>query len=224
MLEPLDYNIGFVTEPCVERSVVRNGSAAVDSVMLSSGSMHMPLGRGAVGDLLVAVGRSRDRAAFATLFAHFAPKVKAYLIRLGSEPAVAEELTQEVMITVWRRAETFDPRQASAGTWIYTVARNKRIDAIRRERRPEFDPSDPALVPDDAPPADRVVADGQTADAVGVAIATLPDEQAALLRLAYFEDKSHSEIAELLGLPLGTVKSRLRLAMTKLKKTLVDIR
>ena len=184
----------------------------------------MPRRTGEFDTLIVAIAQTQDRTAFATLFGHFAPKVKAYLIRLGANGAGAEELTQEVMLTIWRRAVTFDPRQASASTWIYTVARNKWIDAIRREKRPEFDPNDPALVPDELPAADRVVSDGQTASGVGEAIRALPEEQATLLRLAYFDDKSHSEIAEQLDLPLGTVKSRLRLAMAKLKKTLVEYR
>ena len=86
--------------------------------------------------------QTRDRAAFAALFAHFAPRVKAWLMRQGAPPAQAEDLAQEALLMVWRKAPLFDPAKASAGTWVFTIARNLRIDAIRRERRPELDPED----------------------------------------------------------------------------------
>lgn len=173
-------------------------------------------------DLLLAVGRARDRAAFAALFEHFAPRLKAYLRRLGADAPAAEELVQEVMLQVWRRAETFDPAQASAGTWVFTIARNRRIDALRREQRPEIDPDDPALVPDPVEPADRALETAQDSGRLRAAIRELPPEQAELLRMAYFEDKPHSVIAAERGLPLGTVKSRLRLALDRLRKALRD--
>ncbi len=173
-------------------------------------------------DLLLAVGRARDRAAFAALFGYFAPRLKAYLRRLGADQQAAEELVQEVMLLVWRRAETFDPAQASASTWVFTIARNRRIDALRREQRPEIDPDDPALVPDPVTPADRALETAQASGRLRAAIRDLPPEQADLLRLAYFEDKPHSVIASERGIPLGTVKSRLRLAMERLRKTLRD--
>lgn len=166
-----------------------------------------------------AIGAHRDRAAFARVFAHYAPRVKAYLRKLGAADNTAEDLTQEVMITVWRRAHQYDPQRASLGTWVFTIARNKRIDGIRRERRPDFDPDDPALVgePDTAPRGDRTAEAGQMRRVMLSAVAELPVEQAELLRIFYFEDKPHSVIAEELGLPLGTVKSRLRLALGKLR-------
>jgi RNA polymerase sigma-70 factor (ECF subfamily) len=174
----------------------------------------------ALEPLLLAVARDRDRQAFATLFQHFAPRLKAYLLRLGADAGAAEELAQEAMIMVWRRAETFDPAQASVATWIFRIARNKRIDALRRERRPEIDPDDPCLQPEGDPGADRLVERGQADERVRAAIAALPDEQAEVVRMAYFEDKAHGAIAEETALPLGTVKSRLRLAMSRLKKAL----
>lgn len=170
--------------------------------------------------LLFAISQRRDRAAFTILFRHFAPRLKAYLMRLGAEAGAAEELAQEAMIMVWRRAETFDPAQASVGTWIFRIARNKRIDALRRERRPEFDPEDPCLQPDPAPAADGQVERGQSDERVRAALKTLPAEQAEVVRMAYFEDKAHGTIAEETELPLGTVKSRLRLAMGRLRKAL----
>ncbi|MGQ9364744.1 sigma-70 family RNA polymerase sigma factor [Azospirillum sp. ST 5-10] len=171
-------------------------------------------------DLLLAVGRERDRAAFAALFTQVAPRLKAYLRRQGSDPQQAEELVQDVMLLVWRRAELFDPVRASAATWIFTVARNRRVDLRRRESRPEVDPADPALVPDPAEPADRRLEAAQSAGRLRAALDDLPPEQAELLRLAYFEDKPHSAISVERGIPLGTVKSRLRLALERLRKVL----
>ena len=175
-------------------------------------------------ELLTAVGRDRDRTAFAALFGHFAPRLKAYLRRQGCDAGGAEELVQEVMLLVWRRAETYDPAQASAGTWVFTIARNKRIDALRREQRPEIDPDDPTLVPGPAESADDGLAARETAGRLRDALKSLPPEQADLLRLAYFEDKPHSLISAEQGIPLGTVKSRLRLAMDRLRKALRDSR
>ncbi len=172
--------------------------------------------------LVVAVGASRDREAFAELFGYFAPRIKAYLLRRGAAPAEAEELAQEAMIMVWRRAQTFDPAKSAASTWIFTIARNKRIDALRREKRPDYDPEDPSLAPAVPPAADRAVEVTQQAGRLAEAIAGLPEEQAALVRMAYFEDKAHGQIAAETALPLGTVKSRLRLAMGRLRKALAE--
>ena len=166
-----------------------------------------------------AVAERGDRVAFARIFAFYGPRVKAYLRRLGAEDAVAEDLTQDVMLALWRRAQQFDRTRAALSTWVYTIARNKRIDALRRERRPEFDPEDPALVGDNesAPRGDHFAETEQARRVVMDAVAKLPPEQAQLLRVFYFDEKPHSVIADELGLPLGTVKSRLRLALSKLR-------
>jgi RNA polymerase sigma-70 factor (ECF subfamily) len=164
-----------------------------------------------------AVARRRDRAAFAQLFGHFAPRVKAYLMRLGSDAAAAEDLMQDVMLAVWRRAESYDPGQAGVGTWIFTIARNRRIDALRRERRPALDAEDPALRPEPPAAADLVTAAQQWEERLGAALRELPPEQSEMVRLAYYEDRSHSDIAQRLNIPLGTVKSRLRLAVARLR-------
>ena len=174
-------------------------------------------------DLIEAIAARRDRAAFAELFGHFAPRLKAYLLRLGADAGTAEEVAQEALLTVWRRADSFDRRQAGAGTWIFTIARNRRIDRLRRERRPEYDPNDPALVPDPPQDADDAVWSGQVEGRLRVAIEALPPEQSDLIRRAYFEDLSHREIAERSGLPLGTVKSRIRLALQRLRERIDDL-
>lgn len=183
----------------------------------------MTLDASRLNTLLLAVGRERDRTAFATLFDHFAPRIKAYLIRLGATRAQAEDLAQEAMLIVWRKADLFDPAKASASTWLFTVARNLRTDALRRERRPEFDPDDPAFVADPEPQADGAMIREETELRVREAMTFLPAEQAEVVRLSFFADKPHSIIAAELGLPLGTVKSRLRLAMARLRTALGDI-
>jgi RNA polymerase sigma-70 factor (ECF subfamily) len=146
--------------------------------------------------------------------------VKSYLLRLGAGAALADDLAQEAMLTMWRKAELFDPAKASASTWVFTIARNLRIDAIRRERRPEFDPNDPAFVPDDEPQPDaRMMRDGEDAQ-LRAALTKLSADQAQVIQMSFFSEKPHSQIARELGLPLGTVKSRLRLAMARIKGAL----
>lgn len=170
-------------------------------------------------DLLVLdVAQARDRAAFRTLFEHFAPRIKGYLMRLGAPAAQAEDLAQEAMLILWRKAHLFDPARASCATWVFTIARNLRIDAIRRERRPELTPEDVLPEPDAAPDARLAQADGE--GRVRDALRLLPPEQAQVVELSFFSDKPHSQIAAELDIPLGTVKSRLRLAMARLRGAL----
>lgn len=173
-------------------------------------------------DTLVEATGQRDRDAFAALFNFYAPRVKAYLMRLNAPDSLAEELTQEVMLAVWRKADSFDRTQASASTWIFRIARNRRIDAARRAAKPALDGEDPALQPPQIEmPDDAAHAAGREA-LVREALKTLPDEQVALLRLAFFDGLSHRDIADRIGAPLGTVKSRLRLAFDKLRRVLDD--
>lgn len=175
------------------------------------------------GTLLAAIAARGDREAFAALFAHFAPRVKGFLLRLGLPDAQAEELAQETMLTVWRRADQFDPGTNGAAAWIFTIARNLRVDAVRRDRlAPRLE-----LMAEEPPPppaADTAIEAVQHTDRVRAALATLPPEQAEVVRLSFFDDRPHAEIERALGIPLGTVKSRLRLAMTRLRAMLDDIR
>jgi RNA polymerase sigma-70 factor (ECF subfamily) len=166
----------------------------------------------------------RDRAAFARLFEHFAPRVKSYMLKLGATPAVAEELAQEAMLTVWRKADSFDPARAGAAAWIFTIARNLRIDAARRDRIFSMLDGQPREDASEEPGPDAILAAGQRAGRIRDAMTTLSRDQVEVIRLSFFEDKAHGEIATTLRLPLGTVKSRLRLAMTRLKALLGDIR
>lgn len=157
----------------------------------------------------------QDRAAFADLFRHFAPRIKGFLMRSGANEGLAEEVTQEVMATLWNRAALFDPGRASLSTWLFTIARNRRIDALRRQRRPEPEdlPWGPEAEPDQA---DSLILQQESAR-LGAALAQLPEKQRLLIERAYFGDLSHSEIASETGLPLGTIKSRIRLALERLR-------
>lgn len=158
-----------------------------------------------------------DREAFAALFRAYAGRIKAYLIRLGAPGAVAEDLAQDAMVAVWRRAASFDASRAKASTWLFVIARNCWIDRLRRERVELAYKSglDEPVEYEDAP--DEAVVKLQSRARIGAALSTLPPEQQEVVRLSFFEDQAHAQIAATLSLPLGTVKSRLRLALMKLR-------
>ena len=168
--------------------------------------------------LIRAVAVSCDRSAFTELFQIYAPRVTTYLMRLGLDRGAADELTQDVMLTLWRKAAQFDAARATPAAWIFTIARNARVDMARRQQRasrPEpVDETAPDLIPD------SVLAAADRSDRIAVALAVLPAEQAEVIRLAFFDDRPHAEIERALGIPLGTVKSRLRLALAKLRRLL----
>jgi RNA polymerase sigma-70 factor (ECF subfamily) len=173
-------------------------------------------------DLLVAVAERQDRDAFGELFAYYAPRVKSYLLRLGADGALAEEISQDVMVTVWRKAALFDRAQASVSTWIFRIARNRRIDLFRRSKRPDLDPEEEMILPSGVDAPDARIEAMENEARVRAAMKELPEEQILLLKLAFYEGLSHSEIAARLGAPLGTVKSRIRLAFAKMKVRLGD--
>ena len=172
--------------------------------------------------LLVAVGADRDRQAFAQLFSHFAPLLKSFAQASRHEgwfPGLSEDLVQEVMIKVWQKAAGYNPEKASATTWIYTVARNCRIDMLRRKSNTQHLPlenEDFWHEPDEETPV-SLLRQKRTEDKVQDSLAQLPREQDQILRKVYLEGKSHAEASEELGLPLGTVKSRVRLALQKMQ-------
>ncbi|MDZ7904500.1 MAG: sigma-70 family RNA polymerase sigma factor [Cypionkella sp.] len=167
---------------------------------------------------MMAVRDGGDRAAFAQLFHHFAPRVKGFLMKSGSDGALAEELAQDVMTTVWHKSAQFDPARASVATWIFTIARNRRIDHFRRTRRPEPEALD--WGEDSEPDQADIYEAAQEARLLAAALETLPEAQRALIQSAFFGDLSHGEIAAQTGLPLGTIKSRIRLALERLRQTL----
>jgi len=167
---------------------------------------------------MLRVAQRGDEAAFAELFAHFAPRVKGFLMKSGAGAALAEECAQDVMATLWHKAHLFDPARASVATWIFTIARNRRIDALRKARRVE--PEDLPWGPEPEPDQADALALQQESKKLGVALARLPDNQRVLIEQAYFGDLSHGEIAQITGLPLGTIKSRIRLALEKLRQAM----
>ncbi|MEO0466481.1 MAG: sigma-70 family RNA polymerase sigma factor [Pseudomonadota bacterium] len=163
------------------------------------------------------IAETQCRTSFATLFEFFAPRIKAYMQQLGSDASQAEELAQEVMVTVWRKAGQYDATKASVSTWIFRIARNRRIDLHRRTNKPELDPEDPMLRPPEPETPDATFDRAQLEETVRDKLATLPPDQLELLRAAFYQGLSHSEIAKAFDLPLGTVKSRIRLAFNKLR-------
>lgn len=168
--------------------------------------------------LIDAVARKQDRNAFARLFGYFAPRVKSFLLRSGLADSAAEEVTQEVMIAVWRKASYFDPHKAGASTWVFTIARNQRIDRLRRTRSLTADrlpdPSDESEMP---PSGEDIAIVAEREEGVRKALESLPIDQSTIVRLSFFAEKPHAEIARELGIPLGTVKSRVRLALNRLR-------
>ncbi len=201
-----------VTRPPVDvRKIALNGQTAGKTVLDQKPSQsnvdwvsHMIL-----------IRDDQSEAAFVRLFEHFAPRVKAFLMKSGADASMAEECMQEVMTTVWTKAGMFDPSRASVATWIFTIARNKKIDHFRKQKRPE--PEDLPWGPEAEPDQADVISLQQETEQLGAAIAALPLKQRDLIEKAYFGELSHSEIAAETGLPLGTIKSRIRLALDRLR-------
>lgn len=173
--------------------------------------------------LIAAIASQGDCGAFSSLFEFYAPRIKGFLIRTGSAAAIAEEIAQEAMLAVWRKAATFDASRASVSTWIFTIARNLRIDRVRHDRAMTADVVYEVLAGDAPERPDDALSGAERDEQVRCALKELPEEQIAVVRLSFFEDKPHADIAALLGIPLGTVKSRLRLAMAKMRERLEDL-
>lgn len=208
------------------RKVAENigGQNNVDADLAINGaSDHQELDRGQLSNLILAIATDKDREAFKTLYLYFAPRLKGYLMRIGSSPSQAEEIVQDVMLTVWRKAPLFDPKKAAPSTWLFTIARNRRIDILRRRKSTDLDPHEPALHPEEPPRPDEEAIRVDRSEKVLDVLKTLPKEQMSLIRLSFYKGWSHSEIAKETGLPLGTVKSRLRLAFSRLRDMLKEV-
>lgn len=178
------------------------------------------------GRLIRAIATDQDRAAFAALFEYFAPRIKSFLQRSGASEASAEELAQETMLAVWRKAALFDPESAGAAAWIFTIARNLRIDAHRRDGRGGVTETSDVEIEfqiDDSPLPDSRLASAQSEERVRSALSKLSADQVRVIELSFFEEKAHADIAKILEIPLGTVKSRLRLAMSRLRNLLSEL-
>ncbi|MBX9589199.1 MAG: sigma-70 family RNA polymerase sigma factor [Hyphomonadaceae bacterium] len=178
--------------------------------------------RGIMADLLRRVAERADPAAFRELYETYGPRVKAYMMRKGADAGTAEDLAQETLLTVWRKAALYAGDRGSTTTWVFAIARNLRIDRLRREvpwqELPEWRLAEPA---EDAQP-DEALAEKQQQARLRAALADLPADQQQVVTLAYLEGLSHSEIAARLALPLGTVKSRMRIAYQKVRDALED--
>lgn len=174
--------------------------------------------------LIERIAATQDRHAFMLLFAYFGPRVKSFMMRSGASDAYAEELAQETLLTVWRKAPSFDASRANASTWIFTIARNLRIDGLRRERLAANAQSQLGLLDEDVERPDQALNAAERANRLKAALHGLSPDQMDLVRLSFFEDKPHSEIAKTLNIPLGTVKSRLRRSMMVLREILEDLK
>ena len=177
-----------------------------------------------MGDNLAAIGRDRDERAFADLYGYYAGRVKSFLMGKGMNEDIAEELMQEIMLIVWRRAESYDPKKAAASTWLFTIARNRRIDYLRGNSRIEVELDDEMLDIEttETDPQARFVTDAQSSEMLERALSRLPQEQRQVMHLSYFRGQSHGAIARWLDLPIGTVKSRIRLAMQSVRTHLQE--
>ena len=171
--------------------------------------------------LVDAIVAQRDKSAFVVLFERYAPKLNGYLLRLGLEASQAEEIVQDVMLTLWRKAHLYDAAKSSLATWLFRIARNRRIDVLRRNRIDYVEPASSLFdVVDMALGADTIIDMQQKQGRVREVLRLLPPDQAGLIQLSFFENLSHAQIAAQTGLPLGTIKSRIRLAFTKLRLAL----
>jgi RNA polymerase sigma-70 factor, ECF subfamily len=173
---------------------------------------------------MLAIRDQRDKAAFAMLFDHYAARLKGFVMRAGAPKAQAEDIVQEVMLTVWRKAHLFDPERAQVSSWIYQIARNRQIDVIRKEARPVPEALANDDESDDEPDAGQVIALEQESDKLRQALAKLAPAQREMIERAYLGELTHTEIREATGLPLGTIKSRIRLGLERLRHELKDLR
>ena len=174
----------------------------------------------AAASLVRAIAERQDRAAFKTLFHFYAPRIKTMLTRSGASTEIAEDLAQEALIAVWRKAGSYDPARATVSAWIFTIARNLRIDRFRRDQRSQLHHVYDLVQPAEILPPDVPLEAAERESRVRAAIDGLPAEQVRVVELSFFEGQAHGDIAARLGIPLGTVKSRLRLAMARLREFL----
>ena len=173
--------------------------------------------------LLQKISEDKDRDAFIELFNHFAPRIKSFLMKSGLNPDVADELAQETMLTVWNKADQYKSSQAAASTWIFTIARNKKIDYFRKHSKTPLTKHDLAFSQSEQALPDDEFDQEQQQDKIAQLLSEIPEEQALLIQKAYFEDKTHQDIAQETGIALGTVKSRIRLGLERLRHLLDGI-
>jgi RNA polymerase sigma-70 factor (ECF subfamily) len=173
--------------------------------------------------LLLRIAERQDRSALAALFRLYGPRVKSMMLKLGAGEALAEDLVQETFLMVWRKAGLYSNQRGAASTWIFTIARNLRIDQLRRQSNKPYEDLDAVELASDAPMGNALIEQQQVVDRVTRALASLPEEQREVVRLSFIQDLPHAQIAEKVGIPLGTVKSRIRLAYERLRPMLEDL-
>ena len=170
--------------------------------------------------LLVNIGESRDKVSFKKIYKYFSPRIKGYIMKLGAEESMAEEIVQETMTTIWRKSDTYDPKNAGASTWIFTIARNKRIDRLRKDGKKLSNLIDPSLQPQSEKMPDENLIDKEIKAEFSLILKKISPDQAKIIKAAYYEGKTHKEISDEIKIPLGTVKSRVRLALKHIKDEL----
>ena len=173
--------------------------------------------------LLSRVAQQQDRTALASLFGLYGPRVKSMMLKLGAGDALAEDLVQETFLTVWRKAALYTRQRGAASTWIFTIARNLRIDQLRRQSNKPYDDLEKVIIASDSPTGSMLAEQHQVVDRVTSALDALSEEQREVVQLSFIHDMPHAQIAEKIGIPLGTVKSRLRLAYERLRPMLEDL-
>lgn len=173
--------------------------------------------------LLQRIVQGQDRGALAALFALYGPRVKSMMLKLGASNALAEDLVQETFLTVWRKAALYTAQRGAASTWIFTIARNLRIDQLRRQSNKPYEDLETVQLASDLPSGSTLAEQHQVIERVTAALVTLSPEQQEVVRLSFINDMPHAQIAETIGIPLGTVKSRLRLAYERLRPLLEDL-
>ena len=220
LLAKLIFEIAFATRFQQHPFGATERSSSSEELMVAKAPGDPPSRAAEFAESIRLIASDRSEAAFDLLFRHFAPRIKSYCLRLGCDASAAEEITQDAMVAIWRNAAQFDPSKASPSTWIFAIARNLSIDRFRKNRRPQFDPDDPALVPDHEVPPDLLLERANTEQGLRKIMESLSANERSVLLLSFFENLSHSEIAKRLDIPIGTVKSRIRLAFGKIRSAL----
>ena len=174
-------------------------------------------------ELMSRIAQFQDKEALAALFNLYGPRIKSMMLKLGASDALAEDLVQDIFLSVWRKAALFSSQRGAASTWIFTIARNLRIDQLRRQSNKPYEDLASMDIASDAPSSSFLVEQHQVIDRVTTALGSLSEQQQEVVRLSFIHDMPHAEIATRIGIPLGTVKSRLRLAYERLRPMLEDL-
>jgi RNA polymerase sigma-70 factor (ECF subfamily) len=207
-------------EPRIDKKLGQSMQSSVLYMSPTDGKARPTDVQAAMAVNLELIARRQDTEAFRDVFDHFVPRLKSFMIRKGADATLAEELAQETMLMIWRKSGLYSSVKGTVTTWIFTIARNLRIDRIRRESSQQFTDLDDYDAPSDDPGSDDQLILMQQQTKVRRALTELPEEQKEIIHMSYILDMPQSEIADRLGLPLGTVKSRMRLAYRKLQKSL----